>query len=191
RDGAVVGCQWTRGRWPGKGALEFKRSSDRVRVHIPGEFRSLSYVAWVKIDGFDRYLSSLLLTDGHPKGAPHWQLNSEGQIIFGIGGHRTHYSPPVLRPAAVGRWIQLATVLDGNTNTLTHYLDAEAIGGGPYYVSGPITFGNAEIGNWTPGYTSGFPVRNFNGRMDEFILVLEPSPAEEVRDLALAGKPPS
>jgi hypothetical protein len=160
-------------------------------VTAPGEFSSLSYVTWVRIDGFDRYLSSLLLTDGHEKGAPHWQLNSEGQVIFGIGGHRTNYSQPILRPAAVGRWIQLAAVLDGNTHTLTHYLDADVIGTSPYYVSVPVKLGNAEIGNWTAGYASGFPVRNFNGRMDEFILFNEPLSPEEVRELFLVGKPAS
>src|SRR5262249_22697037 len=38
RDGAIVGCTWAAGRWPGKQALEFKRVSDRVRLHVPGEY---------------------------------------------------------------------------------------------------------------------------------------------------------
>src|SRR5262249_6797288 len=39
-DGAVVGCAWGDGRWRGRQGLEFKRVSDRVRLHVPGEFRS-------------------------------------------------------------------------------------------------------------------------------------------------------
>src|SRR5439155_17263644 len=30
-DGAIIGCEWVGGRWPGKQALEFKRPGDRVR----------------------------------------------------------------------------------------------------------------------------------------------------------------
>ena len=44
-NGALIGCEWVQGRWPGKGALHFKRSSDRVRIDIPGvsvdEFRGM------------------------------------------------------------------------------------------------------------------------------------------------------
>ena len=53
-DGAIVGCAWSSGRWPGKRALEFKRPGDRVRLHIPGRYESLTYAAWVRLDGLDR-----------------------------------------------------------------------------------------------------------------------------------------
>src|SRR5205085_3476213 len=33
-DGAIVGCSWGTGRWPGKQALEFHQVSDRVRFHV-------------------------------------------------------------------------------------------------------------------------------------------------------------
>jgi hypothetical protein len=33
-DGSIVGASWTTGRWPGKGALEFRNVSDRVRLSV-------------------------------------------------------------------------------------------------------------------------------------------------------------
>ena len=39
--GAIVGCRWTEGRWPGKSALEFKGPEDRVRLNVPGDYRSI------------------------------------------------------------------------------------------------------------------------------------------------------
>ncbi|MCM8529275.1 MAG: FecR family protein, partial [Lentisphaeraceae bacterium] len=82
-NGAIVGCEWTQGRWPGKGALEFKNISDRVRVNIPGEYKDMTFSCWVRVEGFDRWLSSLLLTDNYKKGDLHWQLSDDGEIILG------------------------------------------------------------------------------------------------------------
>ena len=38
-DGAIVGCRWAQGRFEGKGVLEFRSTSDRVRVRVDGGFR--------------------------------------------------------------------------------------------------------------------------------------------------------
>ena len=46
----IFGCDWGDGRWPGKAALEFNRVTDKVRLSVPGEFRSLSYLTWVRVD---------------------------------------------------------------------------------------------------------------------------------------------
>src|SRR5262249_13654867 len=44
-DGAIVGCSWVTGRWPGKRGLEFKSVSDRVRFNVPGTFSSVTLAA--------------------------------------------------------------------------------------------------------------------------------------------------
>jgi len=41
-NGAIIGAQWTRGRWPGIGALNFKRVTDRVRLNIPGSYDAIT-----------------------------------------------------------------------------------------------------------------------------------------------------
>ena len=42
-EGAIVGCEWSEGRWAGKPSLQFKRPGDRVRINVPGEFDPLIY----------------------------------------------------------------------------------------------------------------------------------------------------
>ena len=42
----------------------------------------MTWTAWVRIDGFERGLNALLLTDGFEEGAPHWQLSNKGEIIL-------------------------------------------------------------------------------------------------------------
>ena len=73
-DGAIVGARRVQGRWPAKSGLEFKRPGDRVRVKIPGEYDSLTFACWVKIDSLDRWYNSLFLTDSYNQGEPHWQI---------------------------------------------------------------------------------------------------------------------
>lgn len=80
-DGAIVGAKRVAGRWPGKGALEFKQPGDRVRVSIPGEFRSLSFTCWVRIDSLDRWYNSLFLTDSYQRGEPHWQILDRKSVV--------------------------------------------------------------------------------------------------------------
>ena len=64
--------------------LEFKRPGDRVRVQIPGEFDSLTFSCWVKIDSLDRWYNSLFLTDGHDQHEPHWQIMDDGRLFFSV-----------------------------------------------------------------------------------------------------------
>ena len=62
KDGAIVGCQWVSGRWPGKSGLKFRRSSsDRIRANIPGVFEELTFSSWVKVEGLDRQFNALIL----------------------------------------------------------------------------------------------------------------------------------
>ncbi|MGI9243762.1 MAG: hypothetical protein ACR2RV_23395, partial [Verrucomicrobiales bacterium] len=81
--GAIVGCRWSEGRWNGKGSLEFKGAGDRVRIQIPGEHDEFSLMAWVRIDGFDRELNSLMLSDNWAPGGVHWQFTRKGELILG------------------------------------------------------------------------------------------------------------
>jgi len=80
----VVGCLWCPGRWPGKTALEFKRTSDRVRVNIPGQFDQLSFATWVRIEGLNNWFSSLILSDDWDPGEAHWQLTMHGEIELAV-----------------------------------------------------------------------------------------------------------
>jgi Concanavalin A-like lectin/glucanases superfamily/FecR protein len=192
-DGAIVGSQWAEGRWPGKGALEFKRASDRVRVNIPGEFAAMTLMAWVRIDGFDRKLNSLLLADGWDvSGEVHWELNAEGAVIFALKSRARCDTPAVLGYGQLGIWTQLATVLDAPNESITTYVNGRAIkdAGCPSDVRAKI--GWADIGNWSnpdPKDVAATPIRNLNGRIDEFVLFDQALTAQEIAAIYEVGRP--
>jgi hypothetical protein len=191
-EGAIIGCEWTRGRWAGKSALEFKRTSDRVRVHVPGEFDSLSFTSWVRIEGWDRWLSSLLLTDGFGKGATHWQISDKGELILGVNAGRVenHFSPPVISAADLGRWVHLATVYDAAAKNVSHYLDGKRVSTTPILQPTSLKIGNAELGNWkSGGPEKGNNIRSLNGRMDEMVIVSRALTPEEILESYEKGKP--
>ena len=53
-----------------------------------------------------------------------------------------------------------------------------------------VTFGACEIGNWgLPLERHPFPVRNLNGRVDEFIIFHAPLSGEEITSLYKLGIP--
>jgi hypothetical protein len=190
-DGAIVGCQWAEGRWPGKGALEFKRSSDRVRVNIPGEYQALTLMTWVRVDGFDRHFSSLLLCDGWDKpGKLHWQLEEGGHIKFGVNSGPNLRSAAILGYGDLGLWAHLASVFDGETRFIAHYMDGREVSRNEIPPGVYVEVGWGEIGNWSFP-TDNEPVRNLNGRMDEFILFDQALDGREIRAIYEAGKPES
>src|SRR5262249_27591228 len=81
-NGAVVGCAWVTGRWPGRDGLEFKRVSDRVRLTVPGEFESMTLAAWVRPDALPNQNNALMMVDGWKPGGVHWQIGIDGTVIF-------------------------------------------------------------------------------------------------------------
>jgi len=189
--GAIVGAQWTQGRWPGKGALEFKRPSDRVRIEIPGEFKSISFAAWVRIEGFDRWLSSLMLTDGWDSGEPHWQISDAGELILGINGMRNAYSPPVIGPQSLGKWLHVASVFDEKSQLVSHYLNGEVVSTLKVNRTVAVRFGAAEIGNWRSKDRTEDQnkIRVLNGRIDEFLILSRALSDSDIHDIYRNGAP--
>lgn len=192
--GAVIGAQWTQGRWPGKGALEFKRINDRVRLRVPGDHPAMTLAAWVRVEGFERWLNSLILTDGWEKGEVHWQISDRGQLILGVSGGPNCFSEPVIQPSDLGRWMHLAVTIDGSAGTgrIVHYLDGRPVG---ETVSAkplpPLRLGDAEIGNWQPAdlTSNPTPIRSLNGRIDDFLILGRALAADEIAELHRAGLP--
>jgi hypothetical protein len=194
-DGAVVGCRWAEGRWPGKQALEFKSTEDRVRLNIPGEFESISLACWVRIDGFDRWLSSLLLTDGHNLGEVHWQFTETGQLLLGVKADpnmsQEYLSDAGLRPEDLGRWVHLACVYNKTAGKVLHYIDGRRISAQKIVAGTPLRFGPAELGNWVPQDLKNYRIRSLNGRIDEFVLFKTSLTDAEVEAMYVVGRPHS
>ncbi len=192
-EATVVGCDWVNGRWPDKGALEFKRPGDRLRVSLPGKLMDFSLIAWVRVDSLPWLQNSLIMGDSFQPGETHWFLSREGNIGFGVRNVRNQWtsykSPPIITPETRGSWVMLVTVYRGyevnGTVNITHYVNGHTIGS--IIQTGPHTLpdlGTFEIGNWAVkpdepiwvqrGYKSRNPadhVRCLKGRIDEFAVM--------------------
>lgn len=196
-DATIVGCQWIHGRWPEKRGLEFQGVSDRVRLSVPGEFESLTLAAWVRVQGLDRKINSLFMSDGFLPGTIHWLIRNDGVLGLTVIGadprdHQIVASPPVLTLDQFGQWLHLAVVLDGDAKRVTHYVNGRPVGDSDLRIDPPFRVGAAEIGNWN---ARGFPgndpflIRNFSGAMDEFLLFGRALNAAEIGGLHADGKP--
>jgi len=192
-EGAIVGCEWSAGRWPGKTSLQFKRPGDRVRITIPGKFDSLTYSVWVRVDGLDRIRNSLLLTDGFGKSGIHWQIRKDGSLSLGMryanGRAHNYHTRPIFSQFRLGQWMHLATVYDTDQARVTHYVNGKPTKRQPLrrFAAGPLEIGKATIGNWSGRRAS--DVRNFNGCMDELIVFGEALDDQEVRRIYEVGRP--
>jgi len=195
--GAIVGAKWATGRWPDKSSLEFKRPGDRVRLDIPGSYLSMSFSAWVRLDGLDRRFSSLLLTDEFQNNMPHWQIHQEGHVLLGMwmeaASDTAHYrSPNVLGLQDLGQWAHVATVYDSVDSRVRHFLNGELISNQPIKdaARGDLTLGAATIGNWSPvGGTGWQKIRNLNGRIDEMTVYGVALTEDQVGELYQQGRP--
>ena len=176
-DGLIVGCAMSEGRWPGKGALEFSTFSDRIRLNVPGEFNALTLSAWVRVDRLDRLFSSLFMVEAFDVGAFHWQITNVGKVRLGVAGPKNtvrsenadYDTPAFMTPDRLGHWMHLVVVYDVTAGVVKHYMDGKLLQQLPPRFKRPLRIGNCEIGNWNPGnQVDRYPIRNLNGRVDEF-----------------------
>ena len=206
-DGAIVGADHVSGRWTDKGGLEFKHPGDRVRVQIPGEFESLTFATWIRIDSLDRWYNSLFLTDSYDRGEPHWQILDTGQLFFSVRVsdksdspeeqrrkvHQPVLSEPFWDPTKSGQWFHLAAVYNNETDTVAHYVNGKCV----THKKLPerlhidkLRIGKSSIGNWAEPTKPGerFVIRNLNGRVDEFAIFSAALSADEIYEMYRNGK---
>ena len=207
-DGAIVGAKRVAGRWSAKSGLEFKQPGDRVRVKIPGEFSSLTFACWVKIDSLDRLYNSLFLTDHYNQGEPHWQILETGQLFFSVRHktddaqgelkkrptHQPILSQPFWKPSMSGRWLHLATTYDAVSGKTIHYLNGEVLHEETIDQKLQVKttrIGAASIGNWSipTRPDSEFAIRNLNGSIDEFAIFDDALTIHEIKEMFENGKP--
>jgi len=193
----IFGCDWGEGRWPGKGALEFNRLDDRVRLSVPGTFGSLTYLAWLRVDSLPNQWNALALADTFRTGETHWQIRRNGSVELSVRveGETSAWdhlvSPPVITRELFGKWIQLAAVCDGSHGKMAIYLNGRLVASKT--IKAPaLTLGTLELGNWSPvsqRTEANYRVRDFHGRMDEFALLSRPLSADEIRRQFELGRP--
>ena len=201
--GTIVGARRVADRWGlPAGALNFNPAGSRVRVSIPGEHRSLTFYCWARIDSLDRLYNSLFLTDGHELNEPHWQIMDDGRLFFSVKRRTANedlrdkhiaYSPSFWDPSQSGKWFQIATVYDVDSQSTTHYVNGQQISRDKIsdeYAVNTVKIGAASIGNWNEP-TRGdpqFALRNLNGAIDEFTIFNKALSAEEISDLYTHGR---
>lgn len=198
-DGTIVGCGWASGRWSNKRALEFRRPGDRVRVNVPGDFESLTMMAWIRVDALPNRRQSLLLTDRYEIGHVHWQLGRRGELRLGTrvaddadgsNGGSGYGSKPMFGPRRVGTWSFVCSVYDGQAGEVRHYLDGKERSVHPIVAEQKLKIGLGDIGNWSvPVSGRDSPIRNFSGRIDELTIWSAALPADEIQKTFRNGKP--
>lgn len=196
-EGAIVGCEWSEGRWPQKTSLQFKRPGDRVRISVPGEFESLTYSTWLRVDGLDRRYNSLLMADEFDTNGPHWQIRRDGHLILGVRHSETeahdYQTESIFNLHSLGQWVHLATVYDSRNSQVKHYVNGEQATLEPLReaAAGLLKIGDATIGNWSvrTNRRRGSHVRNFNGCMDELIVFGQSLDDLEIRRIYEIGRP--
>lgn len=196
--GVVIGCERVSGRWQDKGALEFKRPSDRVRVELPGSYDTITFSAWIRVDALTDRPQGLLLTDGYEIGRVHWQISPEGTLRLGVrlpSEKRkllaSGYGSPVLfSPRRLGIWSFLGTVYDRRAGEVRHYLNGHEVSTEKLVFDQPLQIGVGEIGNWgVPIGRDEHVIRNFVGRIDEFIIWNTALTGDEIRDIYWQTRP--
>lgn len=178
QDGSIVGAAWTMGRWPGKGALDFRNVSDRVRVTAPAEVKALTMAAWVRVSGLDRTFNSLFMSEGWRDRRVHWQIMRDGRLLLGIAGPTGQVGEDCntevfFTPERFGRWMHLAVTFDPQRKEVRHYTNGVLFAKTPLRDTSPLKPGVAELGNWNDNNNGGPPgvaIRHLSGTMDEFSL---------------------
>ena len=97
------------------------------------------------------------------------QLSDEGEIILGAQRNGNTFSPKVIQPEDLGRWIHVATVYNSKKKEVVHFLNGEVVKRAQIKRLQKIVLGNSEIGNWHCDPNTGNAIRSLNGRLDEFI----------------------
>ena len=199
-DGAIIGAERVSGRWHDKGALEFKRPSDRVRLDLPGRFDALTLSAWIRMDALPSRSQSLLLTDGYEVGKVHWQINGKGTLRLGVripveddrGTYRAsgYGLNTQFIPRRLGTWSFVCSVYDREAGTVRQFYNGREVSSEPMIFDQALEIGLADIGNWTEalGNTRRF-VRNFIGRIDELTVWNTALSGDEIRGIYGKTKP--
>ncbi len=133
------------------------------------------------MQGLDRPINSLFLSDGFTPGTVHWVIRNDG--VLGL---------TVLTVDQFGIWTHLAVVLDGRAKQAVHYVNGPPVSQHSVRIGPPFKVGTAELGNWNAVGSPGndpFLIRNLSGVMDEFCLFGRALNAAEIQALHAGGIP--
>ena len=190
-NGAVVGCKWTDGRWPGKGALGFSRKNDQVRLDFPAHHPSLTLGAWVSLNVLGQHPSPIISSDSTSNGAVSWYINSKGMLVLELnvnGKPKKYESAVAFRKERLGRWMHVSTTFDPVSRMVTHYVNGRSFSREKIVTAVPLYFGSSLLGNFSKNSLVKSK-RSMQGKIDEFVLFKEAFDEDAVRRLFEIGCP--
>jgi hypothetical protein len=202
-NGTLIGGEWSTGRWEKSRALSFNVPSDRIRLVVPGEYPSMTFLTWIRLDDMPKGLAAVLRAEEMVPGALRLGIDDLGRIRMGVyTTDKTFVSPTNRTPfqwdvamsrpimhQEIGHWVQLAAVYDSSKRVIDLYLNGESIVRKNLRYGYPAKVGVAQIGS---ALVLGEPVkkgRAILGRMDEFAIVGRALEAGEIRAHFRDGKP--
>lgn len=205
------------GRFSGESVgLGFRRPGSRARMKLDGTFSAYSFSCWAKIDSLAHRYNALFLADGYENGEPHWQIRSDGRLMFSVmvdedrelvypggpktppihdaGFHHVYFSQPVWNKSLAGAWLHLVAVYDPASRKVIQYVNGNEVARetiADEFLISDLHIGAAEIGNWGQPFraTPDFAVRNLDGVIDEMLITSKPLSPKEIVDLYQQGKP--
>jgi hypothetical protein len=190
-NGAVVGCKWTDGRWPGKGALGFSRKNDQVRLDFPSHHPALTLGAWVSLNVLGQHPSPIISSDSTSNGAASWYVNSKGMLVLELnvnGKPKRYESAVAFRKERLGRWMHVSTTFDPVSKMVTHYVNGRSFSREKIVTAIPLYFGSSLLGNFSKNSLVKSK-RSIQGKIDEFVLFKEAFDEDAVRRLFEIGCP--
>lgn len=190
-DGAVIGCNWTEGRWPGKGALQFAQDNDRVCLNINQSLKAATLVAWLRLDSLGQEGAPLVFSRPHIEGAVGWAVSSSGKLVLEIKTSNLfekYESAVAFSADRLGKWVHLATSFDGDKKWINHFINGRSFSREKISQAKSITLKKGLLGHF-----HAFPNRNPNlslkGSIDEFAIFDSAWEEDAIRELYEVGCP--
>jgi hypothetical protein len=189
-NGEIQNAPWVAGRFPDKGALEFKENKAGVRINLPNEYPQITLIAWIKINLSDNYHGILLSDNWGRLKELHWQIHKKGEFAMAVLGQKWGSQTERTFPRdCINKWCMVAGVIKPPRETIFYF------NGEPFETllceSMPaVNIGSATIGGWnTTGAFDEDVDRPLSGRMDELMIFKTALTPEEIKQIYESGKP--
>ncbi|MDO5582327.1 MAG: LamG domain-containing protein [Planctomycetia bacterium] len=135
-------------------ALEFTLPRHILSFDLPGNYKSITLTALIRIDALKNQGNILFASKNfmEEEGTFLWQISRQGELQFqitraGKAIRGSYDSEPVFQPRLFGTWIFAALVIDGDRKTISHYADGRLVGQIPWDNPSPLKIGSAFFGN--------------------------------------------
>lgn len=199
--GLIQGAATVHGRFNGSKALQFENSGDRVEFKMPSidSLPGYTTAAWIKVDRFESYLSTIINSNNWELGSAHFQIDSEGAIKAGINGGLAFRSNS--KAVSLGKWHFIAVSWNLETNKAQIFNNGIPIPSSsrqtPQLSPLKPQLGLCQIGAWTEtlDYQDNKTLnpprlsRGFRGRIDEIMIFDHALTGKEIDDLYTIGRP--